>query len=214
MNPQEGSSQKPAENKDPNSEVIEFSDHPTFNFSLAISYLVALVAILGAVLFWWLNNDSVASLTAKNSEKSSIISEITSPTNIDVEKKASDFKSSVSALKSAEANKFEYSPFLTNLYTKITNDVTISGLSITSEGTVNLTGTAPTYRSVADLMMALKSWDTLSNVDLGSVSMTTVENEAPHAVFAVSAKLVKKAKISTTATSGGVSIETTEGGNL
>lgn len=213
MNPETGSTTKAAPNKSSKDEIIEFSDHPSFNFGTALSWLVTICAILITVFFWWQNRDTADAVLSKQDEKTKIIAEITSPTNIDVEKKAANFKSAVSALKAAKAEKFNNSKFLKDLSTKITTDVSIESMTLAEDGTLNLNGKTTSYRSVADLMLALKSWTSLSGVDLNSVSVQEDTNKKPYVVFAITAKLDKTVKsatkntISSNTLSGNTSLE-------
>lgn len=225
MNPETGSNTKEVDKKESRDEVIQYSDHPSFNFAIAIAWLVAVCAVLIVIFFWWLNRDTENSLLAKQKEKSSIIAEITSPGNIDIEKRAANFKSAVSALKEAEKEKFDMSKFMTDFYTKITNDVVVTSITVGGDGTVNLNGKTGSYRSVADLAMALKSWSALSAVDIGSVSLQEEKDGTVNVVFAVSAQVDKAGLTAglTTGTSGtgstigssssDVSTSATKGGN-
>lgn len=178
-----------------NDDAMKFSDHPSFNFGLAILWVAAIFSILGTLFLWWTNNDTKTSLKEKESQKSSIVSEMVSPTYTDVEKKASGFKSAVSALSAAAKERYSMDDFLKTFYTKITNDSTITSLSITQDGALNITGQTKSYRSVAELMVALSSWKVLSEVDLTSVSMATGDQAASGASFSISTKIDKTASL-------------------
>jgi Tfp pilus assembly protein PilN len=177
---------------------LKFSDHPTFNFALAICWIAAVFAVLGTLFLWWTNNDTKAALKDKEAEKSSVVAEITSPTYADVEKRATGFKSAVSALTAAAKERYSMDVFLKTLYTKITNDSTITSISITQDGTINITGQTKSYRSVAELMVALDSWNALNKVDLTSVSMGTGDQSSSGATFSISAEINKKVDLTGT----------------
>jgi len=195
MNPEKTGSMFKTNSPHPNNkDVIQFSDRPSFNFPVAIAWLVALFSILGTLFFWWVSRDSASMLEEKKTEKTNIIGEILSPTYVDVEKKASSFKSSVNALSDAAKDRYPTSQFLKDLYTKITKDVVITSLSVGADGSVSISGKTDSYRSVADLVVALKSWDTLTNVDLGAVSYEAPDKTKggnPKAVFSITAKINK-----------------------
>lgn len=189
--------------------MVKVANYPAFNFALAIAWMVALLSILATLYFWWLQKNVADELAEKEAKKNTIISQISSPSLLEVEKKANNFKSSVSVLSTAKKSRFLYTTFLPDLYTKITNDTKISSMMLTSDGgSLSLMGTTKNYRSTADLVMALKSWDKLKNVDLVSVSMTTPDEQtggAPEASFSISATVVNESavKASTSSPTGG-----------
>lgn len=203
MNPETGSGEK-VKNGNSQGELVQFSDHPAFNFGMAISWLVALCAVAISAFLWWLNMDTKTTVQERQKQKDAIISEITSPANVEIEKKAANFKSAVNSLKKAQSEKVSINTFLKHLYTKVTNDVVLTNITVTKEGTVSLNGTTGSYRSVADLIMALKSWPQVTNVDLKSVSMQENDKDTVDYVFAVDAKLVKNTlnTVSTTSITG------------
>jgi len=209
--------QAPAANSVPKASIddsfAEFKEHSSFNTALALTWMVAVFSILATLFFWWMNKNETDALADKKAEKDSLIQQISSPGSIEIENKALDFKSSVSQLKRAYAEKYSYSQFLTGLNTKLTNDVKLNNIAVT-DGTLNLTGTTTSYRSVADLMMALKSWDTLENIELLSVANNLSDNKT-ETVFAISAKLNKDKQktASVTAASSGSSAAGMGGGS-
>jgi Tfp pilus assembly protein PilN len=184
-------------------EFTEFSDRPGFNFAIAICWLVALAAILATLFFWFMDQNSASQLQDKTKKKSDILSQINSPSYVDVETKANEFKASVNALSDAKKNSFSMSTFLKDLYTKVTSDVVLTSIAVSNDGTLSLSGSTDTYRSVADLMMALKSWDTLESVDMSSVSNKKDEKTGKIVTsFAVSAKIVKSNTTAKASTGG------------
>lgn len=191
MNPEPSSNTNMMPNKSPKDDMIEFSDHPSFNFGSALIWLSTICAVLITVFFWWQSRNVAEAVVSKQTEKSSIIADITSPGNVEVEKKAANFKAAVNALKEAKSEKYSNSQFLKDMGTKVTTDVSIESMTLSVDGVVNLNGKTGTYRSVADLMLALKSWDSLSGVDLSSVSMQEGTDKKIYVVFAISAKLDK-----------------------
>ena len=162
----------PAQQHEPanDQQFTEFSDRPGFNFTVAICWLAVIAAILATIFFWFMDKNSAGQLKAATSKKTDIVNQLKSPANTEVENKANDFKSSVNALSEAKNNSRKMSTFLQNFYTKITSDVILTSIAVSSDGSLGITGTTATYRSVADLMLALKSWDVLSSVELGAVS--------------------------------------------
>lgn len=166
----------------------QFKEHSTFNVPVALTWIVAVFSVVATLFFWWMNRNLSTSLVEKNTEKDTILQQISSQG--DVEKKANDFKSAVSQLKAAYSEKFSMSTFNADFNKKITNDVKLTNLAVTAEGNLSISGTTKSYRSVADLMVALKDWDTLSNVELLSAA-TDVSEGAATTSFSISAKIDK-----------------------
>lgn len=213
MNPESSSSSNIMPNKSPKEELIEFSDHPSFNFGSLLIWISAVFAILITLFFWWQSRDVAAAVVSKQTEKQNIIADITSSSNLEVEKKADNFKSAVAALKEAKTERYSNSQFLKDISAKVTNDVSIESLTLAEDGVLNLNGKTSSYRSVADLMLALESWDSLSNVDLSSVSMQEGQDKKVYVIFAITAN-VDKTKKQTSSTQSSTSSQTgnTNGG--
>lgn len=180
-------------NSNSHDNLIPMGDHSHFNFALALAWLVALLAILATLYFWWLSRNIVDVVAEKQSKLDSINQQIEAPAMIKVAKDSNDFKTSVGILSQAKKDRFPIATFLPAFYTKITNDVRISSLSLASDGKLNIAGTTKNYRTTADLIMALKSWNMISNVDLSSVAMTvdSANNGKVEANFSVSATVIK-----------------------
>lgn len=179
----------------------EFKEPSHFNMPMALAWMVAVLAIMATLFFWWMNKNETDALADKKAEKDSLIAQITSPGSAEVEQKAADFKSSVTQLKTAYGDKYSYTDFLTGLNTKLTTDIKLNNIAVTSDGALNLTGTTKGYRAVADLMMALKSWDTLTDVDLLSVANNVTETKT-ETVFSIGAKINKASQKTAASTSG------------
>lgn len=166
----------------------EFSDRESFNFGTAFLWFAASLSMLATVFFWWSNNNTSDLLAEKLAEKDGVVQDILSPTYKDVEKKASDFKSSVSQLKEASSKSNSKSEFIKTLYSKINNDISISSLSIPSDGSFSLAGSAQSYKSVGEQMVSLKSWNGLSNLELSSVSAEVSDGKIEKINFTLTAK--------------------------
>ena len=195
----------------PRDNLVQMGDRPTFNFAVAIAWLIALLAILATMYFWWLSKNISDVMADKQTKLDAIDAQIKSPALVKAEKDANDFKTSVSILSKAKTDRFSVTTFLPDFYSKITKDVQISSLSLTSDGKISIAGTTKSYRTTADLTMALKSWTQLSDVQIQSVSMSAPEGGGnPKATFSISA-LVKKLSSSASATSATAPAATTGG---
>jgi len=184
--------------------MIGMVDHRGFNFALALAWLVAVAALLGAGYFWWLNSNLTGELKDKKAKKTAIQSQLELPANKAIEEEALNFKASVQVLADAKAKRYNYYNFLQNLYTKINKDVALTSISISAEGDVALAGETDTYRSIADQMLSLISWTELTSVELGSSSLKIEDGKATGAIFSISAKIAAKSEASQTATEGGI----------
>jgi Tfp pilus assembly protein PilN len=193
-------------------EFIQFKDHGGFNFGALLCWITALLAIVVTLFFWWISKNQKDALATKMSEKDSLVQQLASPTYADIEKRAQEFKSSVAQLKTAYGDKYSYSEFLPQLYTKLTKDTELTSFAITTDGTLSFSGTTTSYRSVADFVVALKSWETLQNVDLTSVSENLDQGKIT-TLFSVSAKIdktkQKTAATTTTPATTGSTLNTT-----
>lgn len=173
-------------------EIVDMSGHSGFNFAMALGWLTCLLAIVITMFFWWLDRGLKQEVVDKRSEKDGIIQQIVSPTYANIENKASDFKSAVTALSSAKKARYSSVSFLNEFYKKVTNDIKISNISVSDTSVLSISGTTSTYRNVADLMLALKSWNVLSSVELLSIS-SQVDEESNEitTTFSISAKIDK-----------------------
>lgn len=201
----------------PQDNLIPMGTGSGFNFGVFLAYLVMILALLATAYFWWIGRNTVDVVAEKELKLQSIEQQIKAPAMAATEKEANEFKTSVSVLSQAKKDRYSMSEFLQTLYTKITNDVKITSLSVSSDGNISIAGSTKSYRTTADLVMALKSWSALTDVDLGSaaVEMGTESGTKPRNIFSISAKLNKK-PATTVSTTSGSTTETTPsaGANL
>jgi Tfp pilus assembly protein PilN len=172
------------------SEIVRFSEGSSFNVGMLLTWISLIVAVGATAVFWLADRNVKSALNEKKQEKDAIIVEISNSTYADVEKRASDFRVSVSSLKKAKQDRYSYQEFLSQFYKNITNDVQLKNLTISDTGDLSLDGTTTTYRTTADLVLALTSWQALSDVKLGSVSFAA-EDGKPKASFSITAKINK-----------------------
>ncbi len=176
--------------------TLGFAQESSFNFAMLILWLVAAFAVAATVFFWLMQNNNQTTLNDKKIEQSNVLSELARPSNKEIEKKANDFKSSVTQLSSAFKSRYSYGSFLPELYKKVNSDVKIMAISIANDGAVSLTGTTSSYRAIADQMLSLKSSAYLTDVDLASSSVSNDKGTGEFN-FTISTKIVKEDKTST-----------------
>lgn len=187
----------------------EFKERSHFNTGLMLVWMVAAFSILATLFFWWMNKNEADALADKKSEKDSLMAQLSTPGSVEIEDKAQEFKASVTALKQAYADKYSYSDFLANLNKKLTSDIKLSSITVDSAGGVlNISGSTKSYRSVADLMVALKSWDSLKDVELLSVANNKADNKI-ETDFSISANIIKNKTTGGTASDSSTGTTTT-----
>ncbi|MFA5927229.1 MAG: PilN domain-containing protein [Patescibacteria group bacterium] len=171
-------------------EIIKFSDKESFDYSTIIIVFAVVISVVVTFMFWWTNRNLASAVISKQDEKDTIIQEITSPTYSQVEKRAADFKDAVTMLKDAASKRYAVNEFLPEFFKYITNDVQVSNLSFNSDNNITITGSTKSYRSIAELMMALQSWQVLSGVKLQSFGVADDADETnPKASFVISASV-------------------------
>ncbi|MEK9156021.1 MAG: PilN domain-containing protein [Patescibacteria group bacterium] len=179
---------KAAKGKD---DLVTFGERPGFDFGVLFCWL-AIFAAIGATAYFWLASRNLAgTLAEKQQERNEIISEIASPTYADVEEKAAGFKAAVEKLSEAKTKSYPASTFLTQLYKRVTSDVEVSAISMKSDGTLAIDGKTSSYRSIADLSLALKSWSALKDVDIGTSAVSLSTEGKATASFSITAKIDK-----------------------
>lgn len=171
-------------------EIVKFSEGSGFDYSMFFVWVTVILAVGATVVFWVANGNVKSAIKERGSEKDSITAEINGKSYSSVEDKATGFKAAVTALKQAKNERYSYTEFLPEFYKKITNDVKLNSFSISETGELSMDGTTSSYRSVAELVLALKSWPTLTDIKLGSVSYVSSGNAAS-AAFSLTAKIDK-----------------------
>lgn len=174
-------------------ELASFEDKPPMNMGLLLLWIAASLSVLLTAYFWWSGRNIADNVATEQDKVNQTLEQVNSSTMKETATKAQDFKASVSALAEAKDARFPYAIFLPELYTKVTKESYISALSIADDGKLNLTARAKSYRGAAEFATALSSWDALSGVDLGSISVTTPESGSAYASFSLSAQIKKDA---------------------
>lgn len=158
--------------------------------SYTLSYILVIivsVVVCGFLVYYKFHTDSLAA--DKSSSLDSFISTLESKNNSETEKKVNDINSAVRILSTEKKSKYLFKIFIDELKTKITNDIKLNNLSIDNQGTVVMDGESKSYRSVADLALALESSSKLSNIEITGLSLSTDEGNN-QVNFSISANLV------------------------
>lgn len=196
-------------------------DNPNHtNVAGLFMWLAAIIAVAGTVFLWFLNSSTTQALADQNSEKDKIVSEIVSPTYVDVETKATSFKTAVDQLSQAVASRYSVGAFLPKFYAHINKNVSVNNISIGTDGKLSFDGTTTSYKGVAQQVATLTDWSVDSKKVLSNVQLLSVSEDISSGVvakFAISATIDKKIDLATVATSAAspttTTPSTTEGGN-
>lgn len=139
----------------------------------AVYWLTFALSVVFVGIFWFLGFNTDNALDEKKQEKDQITALLSSPDIIEVEDQAMNFRSVVSQLSEISTARVEKNKLLEDIFENFTKDIRISALSMSSEGELSMDGVAPSYKSVGELIMALKENDRISNVQLGTVSLVS-----------------------------------------
>lgn len=158
--------------------------------SYTLSYILVIivsVVVCGFLVYYKFHTDSLAA--DKSSSLDSFISTLESKNNSETEKKVNDINSAIRILSTEKKSKYLFKIFIDELKKKITNDIKLNNLSIDSQGIVVMDGESGSYRSVADLALALETSKELANVEIVALSLSSGE-ETNLVNFSISASLV------------------------
>jgi len=162
------------------------------DLSFAISWISIAVAVIGTISIWMLDASIVQSKKQKLNQKDILIQKITSAEYSELDQKVSGLKAAYDEVRADASNSLSVGNFLTDLYSRVNKDIQIKNISVTSDGKLNIDGSADNYRSVADEMLALKSFNRLENIELLSTSMNVTSSGKVDVPFAFTAKIISE----------------------
>jgi len=164
--------------------------------------IVLVILIVGFLVFYKYYTASQAA--DKKQALQNLQTEINSKKNKETQDRAAQVNSATQILSTASKSKYLFKAFVDELIKKITNDTKLNNLSIDSSGRVAMDGQSGSYRSVADLALALKSSNKLKNIQIMGL---TQSNESGTVVvsFSMAAQISdwKSAPAAEAQTSGG-----------
>lgn len=138
--------------------------------------IIVTVLFVGFLVFWHYRLASVAK--NKQAAYSALQDQINDKSNKQIKDRADSVTSAIQILSTAAKSKYLFRAFIDQLNSKITNDTKLNSLSIDDAGKVSLDGESASYRSVADLAVALSSSDKLTNVEVSNLSQSATETTA------------------------------------
>ena len=144
------------------------------------SSVTVIVAIILAILFFsvflFYRFQTAAQVSDKTATFAELSSQLSSKENKAIEDRALAINSAVAIVKMASKSKYQFYAFMNELSGKTTNDVKINNLTIDKNGAITLDGKSKSYRSAADLALALKSSKKISEVQITGLSESLENN--------------------------------------
>lgn len=173
------------------STMIEFEGKAKSPLNAILIYLGLFLAVAFTVFILMSERSVQAQLETAKDEQIGVREELNKPAYADVIGESKAFETAVNSLSVLSAKKMSKAEILTEFYKYITKDVRINGFSISDEGVLAIDGVTGSYRSVADFVVGLQSFERASDVTLISVSMNSGEDvsEKERFSFNVAAKL-------------------------
>lgn len=183
----------------------------SINFPMLLVLLAAVISIAGAVLFWLLNSSLSAKVDSAKKSRDEKVAQMSTADNTKIAQNIMAFSDAVSQIKSALASRYSMRDFLPDIFQKINSDVTITNLSLTSDGRFNMSGSTKSYRAAAEQIMTFKEWRTteeqpvMSNIELGAISQSVTKDGKVEVPLSISAKIniIPKYGAQSAATTGG-----------
>ncbi len=158
---------------------------------LLVVSIIVTVLFTGFLVFWSYRLNSIAKDRA--AALLSLQEELKSKQNTEIENKAASISSAVSILSTASKSKYLFRVFIDDLTKKITNDTKLNSLSIDDSGKVSIDGESASYRSVADLTVALQTSEKLKDISITGLSQSSSndnEKSQGKVIFSISAKIL------------------------
>jgi hypothetical protein len=148
--------------------------------------IILVIVFTGFLVFYKYQTDSQAK--DKLSAFENLQSEISSKKNSVIENKANQLNSAAKIISTASRSKYLFKALMDEISKKITNDSKLDNLTIDNVGNVTMDGKSGSYRSVADLAVALKSSKKLSDIQISGLSMSS-DSGKNTVTFSISAKI-------------------------
>lgn len=142
---------------------------------LVLTIIISLLFV-GFLVVWHYRLLSVTN--NKKAAFSALQEQLNDKSNKQVEDRAGSVTSAMQILSGAVKSKYLFRAFIDQLNSKITNDTKLNSLSIDSSGKVSLDGESASYRSVADLAVALSTSEKLTDVTISNLSQSVAESPA------------------------------------
>lgn len=136
--------------------------------------IVLLLLVNGFFIYYKFSLDS--SVSDKTQALGNVVDQLHSSNNKKIESKADSVNSAVKIMTTASKTKYSFKTFMDELTKKITNDTKLNSLAVSESGLVSVDGQSKSYRSVADLALALKSSPKLTAIEISGLTQGTEAN--------------------------------------
>jgi len=168
--------------------------------------LVALFVILATGFLVFEKYHTASQAADKAGALQNLIDQLGNSKNKTVEDRANGINSALQILSTASKSKYLFRGFIDELVAKMTSDTKLNNLSIDDLGKVTMDGESGSYRSVADLAVALGSAKKLKDVQITGLSESS-ENGKTVVTFSMTGQISdwKTTATSAAATKGGIS---------
>ncbi|OGD63149.1 hypothetical protein A2215_01665 [Candidatus Berkelbacteria bacterium RIFOXYA2_FULL_43_10] len=155
--------------------VVEFSDKKKMNPAPILVWTGFALSVLFLVYLLVAKSGLSSTILDLETEKSEITSQLASPSYADTESQVMAASEAINTLAEVKDREISKKILLDEIYAHITNDVKIASIAVSSDGSIAIDGATGSYRSVADLMLALKSNERISDLKLASVAISDEE---------------------------------------
>lgn len=164
-----------AAQKEESQSVVEFSDKKKINPAPILVWAGFVLSVLFLVYLLVAKSGLASTISDMEAEKSDITSQLESPSYADTESQVMAASEAIDTLSQVKDKEISKKALLDEIYAHITNDAKIVSVAISSDGNIAIDGATGSYRSVADLMLALKSYERISDLKLASVAVSDEE---------------------------------------
>ncbi|MCX6808567.1 MAG: hypothetical protein NTW50_02780 [Candidatus Berkelbacteria bacterium] len=167
-----------------------------------IVWFSAIIAILMTAFFFLANSSIAGQIDSKSAEKSKVTAALVSADATGIEAAMTSFSGSVKALKAAQAKAYPMQDTMSEIFAKVDQDVKLTSMSLNDSGKFTMIGTTTSYHSAAQQVMTFKGWKVkgnfvMTNVELGSVSLTTTKTGQVSVPISITADFSNPAKMTT-----------------
>lgn len=171
------------------------------SLSTTILWITFVLSLIATIFFYMQSTSLANSVVESEQTRDEIVTQLASPSYVQIEEKATAFKNAYSILSEINTTRLPKKELLTELYTYFTKDVAIRNIAISDDGTLTIDGNTASYRAVADFMVGLASYERISDLTLGTVATLNTKdiplNKA--VIFSLTSKIdLKKSNEATT----------------
>jgi len=164
------------------------------DFVLLTLWLGFVISVLATGFLFYQNFSLNNKVAAKKSDSEIALGKLNSSTYQSLQSQAANFQSRIADVDTALNARYSMANFLPEVFKRIDANVTVTNISLTSDGKFTMTGKTDTYLSAADQVMALRGWksgdkEVMSDIELGSISIAANKNNSNMVPLSITANL-------------------------